>query len=132
MCRFIKRYFGFIEYSWITVKVSIKHAPHMYSFVESQIDNSISLNSFCGIHGRFALKKQLWKDEPIDCDREYTFSFIPVYNKIPKLTKDAIFKDHNYYHKPGIDILFNQYQNLKNQKNKINFNSQGEGDESGY
>ena len=98
----------------------------LYSFVESQIDNSISLNSFCDIHERFALKKQLWKDEPIDCDREYTFSFIPVYSKIPKLTKDAIFKDHNYHHKPDIDILFNQYQNLKNQKNKINFNSQGE------
>ena len=29
-------------------------------------------------------------------------------------------------------ILLNQYQNLKNQKNKINFNSQGEGSGSGY
>ena len=37
-----------------------------------------------------------------------------------------------YYDKHETDILFNQYQNLKNQKNKINFNSQGEGSGSGY
>ena len=39
----------------------------------------------------------------------------------------TIFYNKNLYdYKHEMNILFNQYQNLKNQKNKINFNSQGE------
>lgn len=45
--------------------------------------------------------------------------------------KDVLSDSHVFLYK-DIETLFKQYQNLKNQKNKINFNSQGEGDESGY
>ena len=72
-------------------------------------------------------------DENMDCNREYIFSFISIYDRGNNLDYKTIFYIKNlYYDKHETDILFNQYQNLKNQKNKINFNSQGEGDESGY
>ena len=63
----------------------------------------------------------------MDCDREYIFSFISIYDKGSNLDYETIFYNKNlYYDKHETDILFKQYQNLKNQKNKINFNSQGE------
>ena len=63
----------------------------------------------------------------MDCDREYIFSFISIYDKGNNLDYKTIFYNKNLYDdKHETDILFNQYQNLKNQKNKINFNSQGE------
>jgi len=66
-------------------------------------------------------------DKKMDCDREYIFSFISIYDKGNNLDYETIFYIKNlYYDKHETDILFNQYQNLKNQKNKINFNSQGE------
>ena len=47
--------------------------------------------------------------------------------------EDVLFDSHVFSYK-DIETLFKQYQNLKNQKNKINFNSQGEdnGTESKY
>ena len=66
-------------------------------------------------------------DKKKDCDRKYIFSFISIYDKGNNLDYKTIFYIKNlYYDKHETDILFNQYQNLKNQKNKINFNSQGE------
>ncbi len=63
----------------------------------------------------------------MDCDREYIFSFISIYDKGNNLDYKTIFYNKNLYdYKHETDILFKQYQNLKNQKNKINFNSQGE------
>ena len=60
----------------------------------------------------------------MDCDREYIFSFISIYDKGNNLDYETIFYNKNlYYDKHETDILFNQYQNLNNQKSKINFNS---------
>ena len=74
-----------------------------------------SIYSFC-----YNYKKII--DENIDCDREYIFSFISIYDKGNNLDYKTIFYIKNlYYDKHETDILFNQYQNLKNQKKQDKF-----------
>lgn len=53
------------------------------------------------------------------------FYYIPIYKKKKMSEEDVLFDSHVFSYK-DIETLFKQYQNLKNQKNKINFNSQGE------
>ena len=89
-------------------------------------DKKADIESFC--YNYIHIKNKInWfnNKEKIDCDHSYFFYYIPIYKKKKMSEKDVLSDSHVFFYK-DIETLFKQYQNLKNQKNKINFNSQGE------